>query len=327
MAELLSKPDSNIADILIKVQHDLHRLKNKFTESQENGETVDIQLLETAIQRTEIGLRNHAEQYLKALNREVLTLPSVTKSTAPAAHSAGYDSQSNANKLPRTPVTHPTLSDRKSQPVTLGQIPQHISPGAQHKLAMNMKILNDPSNAAHRSLLNQAYGIQLPQIKSLKPESTHFLKPIKGSTVEPLATLPITHRRNPSLLPPPISERDAKKGILSLQERGLIPPAAELTLHPPPLLPQAMPLHDIQEKHRKPAPEPKSENSSKVVELIIRKSSLHMPQRSAMITAAKAALQTGMIAPPPTSSSKGPLQDFIKDMVQHQSSKSQVHIA
>ena len=52
------------------------------------------------------------------------------------------------------------------------------------------------------------------------------------------------------LNPPPISEGDAKKGILSLIERGLIPPAAELTLDPSPVRNKMAPLHNPDSKDR-----------------------------------------------------------------------------
>ncbi|XP_075063684.1 IQ domain-containing protein H isoform X2 [Mixophyes fleayi] len=48
-----------------------------------------------------------------------------------------------------------------------------------------------------------------------------------------------------SLPPPPVHEKDIQKGILSLLQRGLIPPAARLTLVPPAILPQALPLHSV----------------------------------------------------------------------------------
>lgn len=50
------------------------------------------------------------------------------------------------------------------------------------------------------------------------------------------------------LAPPPITEEDARKGILSLIERGLIPPAAQLTLDPAPVRHKMAALHDPQEK-------------------------------------------------------------------------------
>lgn len=54
------------------------------------------------------------------------------------------------------------------------------------------------------------------------------------------------------LAPPAISEDDARKGILSLIERGLIPPAAQLTLDPSPVKNRIAPLHDPQDRSKPP---------------------------------------------------------------------------
>ena len=56
-----------------------------------------------------------------------------------------------------------------------------------------------------------------------------------GTTVDPLMSLPAANRKDPQLAPPPITEDEARHGILSLLERGLIPPGAELTLEPSPV--------------------------------------------------------------------------------------------
>ena len=53
-------------------------------------------------------------------------------------------------------------------------------------------------------------------------------------------------------MPPPITDDDARKGILSLIERGLIPPAAELTLEPSPVKNQTAPLHNPRDKEKVP---------------------------------------------------------------------------
>lgn len=53
------------------------------------------------------------------------------------------------------------------------------------------------------------------------------------------------------LAPPPIEEDDARKGILSLIERGLIPPAAQLTLDPSPVKHKTLQLHDPEDKNNK----------------------------------------------------------------------------
>jgi hypothetical protein len=51
------------------------------------------------------------------------------------------------------------------------------------------------------------------------------------------------------LTPPPITEDDAKKGILSLIERGLIPPAAELSLSPSPVRNRQAMIHSPTAQH------------------------------------------------------------------------------
>uniref|UniRef100_H2YZR9 IQCH-like ATP-grasp domain-containing protein n=1 Tax=Ciona savignyi TaxID=51511 RepID=H2YZR9_CIOSA len=73
----------------------------------------------------------------------------------------------------------------------------------------------------------------------------------KGCTVDQLSVLPRSNRTDPSLPPPSIMEKDAKKGILSLIERGLIPPAAELTLDPSPVRHKRARLYNAEEATRK----------------------------------------------------------------------------
>ncbi len=60
--------------------------------------------------------------------------------------------------------------------------------------------------------------------------------------------LPKANRVDPQLIPPPIQEKDARKGILSLMERGLIPPAAELTLDPNPVRQKLVTMYDPRER-------------------------------------------------------------------------------
>ena len=58
------------------------------------------------------------------------------------------------------------------------------------------------------------------------------------------------------LNPPGISEDDLNRGLLSLIERGLIPPAAEITIEPSPIRQSRAPLHRIGElRNRKHTPE------------------------------------------------------------------------
>ncbi|XP_060582805.1 IQ domain-containing protein H-like [Ruditapes philippinarum] len=110
--------------------------------------------------------------------------------------------------------------------------------------------------------MNENFGIMLPlipQTKEKKKSSQRDLrlpvpppKPIMGSTIEPLAVLPKANRVDAQLAPPPITEDDARKGILSLIERGLIPPAAQLTLDPSPVKNRMVLLHHPEDKNKPP---------------------------------------------------------------------------
>jgi len=60
--------------------------------------------------------------------------------------------------------------------------------------------------------------------------------------------LPAANRKDPQLAPPPITEDDARHGILSLLERGLIPPGADLMLDPSPVKQKLLAIHPASEK-------------------------------------------------------------------------------
>jgi len=51
-------------------------------------------------------------------------------------------------------------------------------------------------------------------------------------------------------MPPAITLGDAQKGILSLVQRGLIPPTANITLEPSPVSLKVALLHDPQDKEK-----------------------------------------------------------------------------
>lgn len=78
-------------------------------------------------------------------------------------------------------------------------------------------------------------------------------KVILGSTIEPLAALPAANRKDPQLAPPPITEDDARFGIMSLLERGFIPPGADLTLDPSPIKQKLARIYTAEEKKSRPA--------------------------------------------------------------------------
>ncbi|XP_037767668.1 IQ domain-containing protein H isoform X1 [Chelonia mydas] len=238
-----------IGAILVQVQEDLHQLKDKLTSInlEQRGEGVDVHVLETAIERTEIGLRKHAENYLNAINRSVLTIPYTDEKERYSEQHPKWRLPIGAAQkqfiFPRVPVK-PLIT----QPC--GRSAARISPGSQHKLAMKVKIMYDPGDTSNRVLLKQNYGISLPLINKRKSAPVCTQKIVKGPTVGNLSTLPASHQMDAPL---PILERDARKGILNLIERRLIPPAAKITLESPPVVLKAAPLHEFRKQHKKPA--------------------------------------------------------------------------
>ncbi|XP_072888732.1 IQ motif-containing protein H [Hemitrygon akajei] len=321
MAQHATKAHTDVGHILVQVQEDLKELKEKISHLtiQNEGEAVDIQSLETAIHRTEIGLKRHAAEYLNSINRQVLTLPAVEYRDLPAGCSLADAIQSANSKIIKKHEVYPSLR-KKHQGPQLGNAPQHISPGIQHKLAMDMKILHDPTHPKNRSFLNENYGLQLPVIRSTVPEAP-LQKLAKGTTVAPLTVLPSSHREDPSLLPPFVSEKDAKKGILSLTERGLIPPAAGLSLHPHPIQHKVAIMHDSQEKYRKPPPEIYGSYPQKSYYIVISETSTDEPDHRGMLNS-RALLKRDTITPAPSMMTPLPTKDI--NAVQHLHDKQMV---
>ncbi|KAI6077862.1 IQ domain-containing protein H [Aix galericulata] len=73
-------------------------------------------------------------------------------------------------------------------------------------------------------------------------------KTVKSHTASNLWVLPASHHMDSTL---PLLDEDIKKGILSLTEQRLIPPAAKITLQTPPVVSKAAPLHEFHRQHKK----------------------------------------------------------------------------
>ncbi|XP_053129191.1 IQ domain-containing protein H isoform X2 [Hemicordylus capensis] len=278
-----SKPGGQIGAALAQVQEDLQKLKEKLQDASHDWEEVAIQSLEAAIERTESELRKHAEKYLNAINKSVLTISSIDNVDLCSRQISRWG-------IPLETSQKEIIFPEMSAIVRRGGKPSlQMSSGSKHKLSMVMKIMCNPRNDCHRRLVNENYGVNLPLIPRRETAPAPTQKVAKGVTMDNLLVAPPTHRGSRVLLP--LAESDARRGILNLIERGLIPRAARITLEKPPVLPKPAPLHEFHTKHKKGVESQKAG---------VRPLSHTKPASSHSHTSRGSKGSKGSIAPPPS---------------------------
>ncbi|XP_035749111.1 IQ domain-containing protein H isoform X3 [Egretta garzetta] len=210
-----------------------------------NVKAVDIRDLGTATERTELGLRKHAENHLNAMDRQVLTISSADNKEVPSRESPKWGLHFGASQkqliLPRVPVEPVTVQAYSKSAL-------RVSQGSQQQLEMDMKIMLDPENTSYKAVLKQNYETRLPLITRKKSAPMRGQKIMKGHTVSSLWGLPASHHVDSPL---PLLEEDVTKGVLSLTEQRLIPPAVKITLQIPPVVSKAAPFHEFHRQHKK----------------------------------------------------------------------------
>ncbi|XP_051580204.1 IQ motif-containing protein H-like [Myxocyprinus asiaticus] len=242
MADVLKNRDE-VGHILVQVQDDLRQLKKSLVcmTVQDNGGIVDIQALDEAISRTENGIRRHAEEYLKTINNQVLTLPCIKEPEKKTATAKLVKWQPPYETIPSA---HPQKSQISG-----------ASPGGKHKSAFTMRLLNNPFHPKNKELVHHNFGIQLPHLHKRTGATVGTQRVVTGPTVGSLA---VVHGSLPKHLypKPPPTEDDTNAGIA-----GLLPLAADLSLVQTPVQPKA--VHSQRREDSGPAKMDVSEKACK----------------------------------------------------------------
>ncbi|XP_065544245.1 IQ domain-containing protein H isoform X2 [Lathamus discolor] len=232
-----------------QAQEELRKLKVKMknTDLKRNVATVDIGDLETVRGRTELGLRKHDENYLNAVNRQVLTVSSAGNKEVHSKGPPKWGLHPGASQkqliVPRVPVGPMTVQ-------VYSRSALRMSPGSQ-QVEMDMKIMLHPENNDNKAGLKQQNNeIKLPLITMKKSAPMCSQKIVKGHAGSSLWGLPAFHYMDSPL---PLSEEDLQKGVPSLTEQRLIHPAAKIIHQIPPIVSKTAFFHEFHRQHKKSA--------------------------------------------------------------------------
>ncbi|XP_048188007.1 IQ domain-containing protein H-like [Perognathus longimembris pacificus] len=158
-----------IGNILLQIHEDLHQLKEKLSRYPTDGKTqaLDIQNLETAIRRTEKGIKMHIDKYLDVVNHHMSLTPLDANMYTPMVSKGLVP-----NVVDQKSFTFPLESEDKlwqphARQTRRGQLPL-VPPKSKRKIGLNVKIMKDPENIHHRAAVNANYGVSLPRINKRK---------------------------------------------------------------------------------------------------------------------------------------------------------------
>ncbi|NWU43804.1 IQCH protein, partial [Hylia prasina] len=218
------------------IQEDLQKLKMEKNSLKGNAEAVDICDLRKATERTELGLRKHAENYLNVINGQELTL------------SSAGNKEVNSKEPPKWNLTACFSLNQESSFWCLseaGFASNYLYSIFQQQVEMDFKIMLDPENMDNKAGLKHPNDeTRLPLITKKKSAPVCSQKTGKGPTVT-----------NPWALPAfrSLAGEDTPKGTLSLTGQRLMLAAAQRTLPAPPVVSRAAPCPEFPRQHKKSA--------------------------------------------------------------------------
>ncbi|CAF1461812.1 unnamed protein product, partial [Adineta steineri] len=246
-----------VCDMLQEIRDEFRTLKT-FISKQQHDKHSDINNLSEMLTRAEHTVKERTDDVLNMLNGNTVATLSFNQVHGAQQkfqngsmfdqyqHNGGGLAQGRQHNNSAVTAIHQKYNENIPI-ISIGAQQQRLAPpGVVARQQYQTKIIRNPFNKRNRQVLHDNYGIQLPVIeKQQQQQRTPISRNVmSGKTTEPAGILPYKTRRNPIDYPVPLTSDDAKRGIISLVERGIIPQGANITLDPPAIQPKRSSLND-----------------------------------------------------------------------------------
>jgi len=234
----------DLGKILVQAQSDLAQIRSSIAAE---GGVVDSRLL-AVVERVEAEMRMKADAVLQTVvHGSPATLPSLG-----AYNFGGASSSSSVGSTARAHVGDPSGQRSRLQlPQRTRSAPSNKAQTKRQQQQLAAALVN-PASDSSRAYLAERFGVAAPPPRNAASGSRPVGKKPSGKLTggkisAPLGVVGGEHRRDPGSAPP-IRPRDVAAGLLSLTQRGLLPPHLDLTpalaREPAPVTQAPSRLHD-----------------------------------------------------------------------------------
>ena len=287
---------SDIGKVLLQAQEDIAALRGQIGQQQEGGgaASVNAAALEKVLSRAEADLRAKAELVLSAVTQNSAEkLPAKIendrsgfidwreqnpqRTPSPYNHYDEYGggmggmwAESANDYMPQSsPVGYASRDARAAmggqsmaRPYPKGKYTQPSRTRERLNSARAYEYMRNPTTGDARRFLRERFGIPYAQVNA-GHRRTQQKKKKKGKRMSGMvsrrkAALPTRNRMDPAAPPPDISEDDIRGGIMSLVNRGFIPPNVDLSAAfsrgAPPVTQAPVRLHHFDEQFQRTQP-------------------------------------------------------------------------
>lgn len=292
----LARPTSHsrekeLNDVYCKVHNEIKKIKDDVLNQLADGGTVDYEKIKSLFEKAELEMQEKKKDILVQFNSTSATIPtntsipvtSIQKKTLPSINIHDSKERSSYSTTTRDSIVSNKAKKRNQLATTSGS------------KKLDIEMLRNIINPARKdACLIFSKTEPFPKIQSFeenKKSKRSHVKPITGSTI---SHHHIDSLSNSRLTPPPPSSEDARKGILNLIQRKMIPAASSLTIDPSPIKHQQVVFHDISNKKMNKV-EPRSQYNLSLVKF--DKSTFNAPTALSPVKSSAISLQNKVVIP------------------------------